>query len=85
MSIMVMVMEVVRMDEQGRLVIPKGIRERKGLTGELEMRETEDGVVLRPRRQRSWDVVLSPKLRVDWSRALSVSLEKRSTDDLLFT
>lgn len=85
MSIMVMVMEVVRMDEQGRLVIPKGIRERKGLTGELEMRETEDGVVLRPRRQRSWDVVLSRKLRVDWSRALSVSLEKRSTDDLLFT
>ncbi len=79
-----MVMEVARIDEQGRVVIPKTIRERRGLTGEVEILEVEEGVVLRPRRERSWDSVLSKKVKVDWSGALVISLENVSVDDLLF-
>ena len=76
-------MEVVKIDEQGRLVIPKTIRERKGLNGEIELLETSEGVLLRPRKERSWEPLLGEKLRVDWSRALSVSLEDISIDDLI--
>lgn len=77
-------MEMVKVDGQGRLVIPKDIRERRGLTGEVEVLETDEGVVLRPRRAKAWDSVLNGKLRVDWGSALAVSLEKVSVDSLLF-
>lgn len=77
-------MEVVKVDEQGRLVIPKALRERRGLTGEVEVLETDEGVVLRPKRGKAWDSLLNEKLRVEWGKALAVSLEKMSVDDLLF-
>ncbi len=40
------------MDASGRLVVPKAIRERYGLVGgshEMEITETPDGIVLRPK------------------------------------
>jgi len=77
-------MEVVKIDDQGRLVIPKTIRERRGLDGEIELLETDEGVLLRPKRERSWEQLLCEKLKVDWSRALSISLEDVSIDDLIF-
>ena len=78
-----MVMEVVKIDEQGRLVIPKGIRERKGLKGEVQVLETEEGVIVKPRKAVSWDEMLDRKVKVDWSKALTVSLEDISLDELL--
>ena len=83
---MVMVMEMVisvRVDQQGRIVIPKEVRERKGLKGKVEVIEVEGGVLLRPLR-RVWDKVLAEKVKVDWKGALAVSLENFSVDDLLF-
>lgn len=82
--VVVMVMEVVTLDEQGRLIIPKRIRERKGLTGEVEILEAEEGVIIRPKKTKNWDNVLKEKLGVDWASALAVSLEGISMDDLLF-
>jgi AbrB family looped-hinge helix DNA binding protein len=79
-----MVMEVVKIDEQGRLVIPKTIRERRGLEGEIEVLETDEGVLLRPKREGSWEQLLGEKLTVDWSRVLAISLEDVSIDDLIF-
>lgn len=80
----VMVMEVVKIDRQGRLIIPKTIREKKGLTGEVEIFEVEEGVILKSRKARTWDSILNDKLKVEWSKALAVSLEGVSVDDLLF-
>lgn len=81
-----MVMEMVshvRVDRQGRIVIPKDVRDRKGLKGEVEVIEVEEGVLLRPPTRR-WDELLGKKVRVDWKKALTVSLENFSVDDLLF-
>lgn len=80
----VMVMEVVNVDSQGRILIPKPLRDKIGLTGEAELTETSDGILLRPKRPRSWEQVLERKLKADWKSALAVSLEGISLDDILF-
>jgi AbrB family looped-hinge helix DNA binding protein len=41
----------IKMDKSGRVVLPRAVRERFGLTGgahEMEVIETPDGIVLRP-------------------------------------
>lgn len=78
-----MVMEVARVDRQGRLLIPKSLREKKGLKDEVELVDIEEGIIVRPKRARSWGDILSRKLKVEWAEALTVSLEKLSLDDLL--
>jgi AbrB family looped-hinge helix DNA binding protein len=47
---MVMVIKA-RIDEQGRLVIPKDVREKWNLRGEVEMVEVEGGVLIRPKKR----------------------------------
>jgi len=80
---MVMVMEVVKIDSQGRIIIPKSLREKKGLNDEVEILEMEEGIILRPKKDKSWDEILSKKIKVDWSNALTVSLESLSIDDII--
>jgi len=80
---MVMVMEVVKIDSQGRIVIPKSLREKKGLNDEVEILEMEEGIILRPKKGKSWDEILSKKIKVDWHNALTVSLESLSIDDII--
>jgi len=82
--VVVMVMVIrLKVDKQGRILIPKDIRERKGLKGEVEVVEVEEGLLIRPFR-KSWDNLFAKKVKVDWSKALTVSLEDVSVDDLLF-
>jgi len=81
---MVMVMVIkARIDEQGRLVIPKDVREKWNLKGEVEMVEVEGGVLIRPKKG-GWEDFLSRKVKVDWSRAVAISLESVSVDELIF-
>lgn len=77
-------MEVVRIDPQGRILIPKNIRDKAGLAGEAELVPVRDGILLRPRKPASWEQFLKDKLKVDWKRALTVSLEGSSVDETLF-
>jgi len=82
----VMVMEMVQtvgVDQQGRVVIPKELRERKKLQGEIEIIEVNEGLLLRPLR-REWNKIFDNKAKVNWHKALAVSLESISIDDLLF-
>jgi AbrB family looped-hinge helix DNA binding protein len=81
---MVMVMEVVKIDSQGRVLVPKALRERLGLTDEIELVQVKDGILLRSRKLKTWEQILSEKLKVDWKRAIAVSLEEVSMDDVLF-
>lgn len=74
---------VVRVDRQGRIVIPKEVRERKKLEGEVEVVEVEEGVLVRSHR-REWDRFFANKVGVNWQKALAVSLENVSIDDFLF-
>ncbi|MCP8308301.1 MAG: AbrB/MazE/SpoVT family DNA-binding domain-containing protein [archaeon] len=76
-------MEVVKIDSQGRIIIPKSLREKKGLNDEVEILEMEEGIILRPKKDKSWDEILSKKIKVDWSNALTVSLESLSIDDII--
>lgn len=78
-----MVMAVAKVDRQGRIIIPKSLRDKKGLTDQVELVEVEDGIIIRPKKASSWDHMLSKKLKVEWSNALTVSLEKLSLDDVL--
>lgn len=81
---MVMVMVIKgRVDEQGRLVIPKEIREKWGLKGEVDIVEMNEGVLIRPVKG-SWKNFLTRKVKVDWNRAAAVSLEGVSVDELMF-
>ena len=80
----VMVMEVAKVDGQGRILIPKLLREKAGLVGEAELVEVEEGILLRPKKPRSWEQILEKKVKVDWKQALAVSLEGLSIDDVLF-
>jgi len=79
-----MVMEVGKIDSQGRVLVPKALRENLGLTGEIELVQVKDGILLRPRKSKSWEQILSEKLKVDWKQAMAVSLEGVSMDDVLF-
>ena len=81
--ILVIPLELVKIDSQGRVVIPKEIRERKGLEGVLEVVETEEGVIIRPLRAKSWEPLFRRRIRVNWGRTLAVSLEGLSIDDLM--
>ncbi len=76
-------MEVVKVDDQRKLFIPKATWERKRLAGEVEILETENGVVLRPRRDGGYALNETPN--VDWTSALTVSLDRVSFDDLSLT
>jgi AbrB family looped-hinge helix DNA binding protein len=81
---MVMAMaEKTKIDKQGRVLIPKELREKIGLTGEVEILEVDRGIFLRP-LEKSWDDLFKTKLKVDWQRAMTVSLEDYSIDDLIF-
>lgn len=75
--------EKTKIDKQGRVLIPKELREKVGLTGDVEILEVEQGLFLRP-LEKSWDILFKKKLSVDWKRAMTVSLEDFSIDDLLF-
>ncbi|MGQ9722590.1 MAG: AbrB/MazE/SpoVT family DNA-binding domain-containing protein [Candidatus Jordarchaeum sp.] len=72
-----------RIDDQGRLVIPKDIRKKWRLKGEVDIVEVEDGVLIRPKKG-GWKDFLIKKVKVDWNRAVAVSLEKVSVDELIF-
>lgn len=82
--VMVMVMVIKgRVDEQGRLVIPKEIREKWGLKGEVDIVEMNEGVLIRPVKG-NWKNFLTKKVKVDWNKAATVSLEGVSVDELMF-
>ncbi|MEM3563222.1 MAG: AbrB/MazE/SpoVT family DNA-binding domain-containing protein [Candidatus Freyarchaeota archaeon] len=72
-----------RIDDQGRIVIPKDVREKWNLKGEVEIVEIEGGVLIRPKKS-GWEDFLSRKVKVDWNRAVAGSLEKVSVDELIF-
>ncbi|MEM2135102.1 MAG: AbrB/MazE/SpoVT family DNA-binding domain-containing protein [Candidatus Jordarchaeaceae archaeon] len=72
-----------RIDDQGRIVIPKDVREKWNLKGEVEIVEIEGGVLIRPKKS-GWEDFLSRKVKVDWNRAVAVSLESVSVDELIF-
>jgi|GEM_PF-1670630 len=81
--VLVIPLELVKIDPQGRVVIPKEIRERKGLKGVVEVVETEEGVIIRPLKAKSWKPLFRRRIRVDWDRALAVSLENLNVDDFM--
>ncbi|MCC6262433.1 MAG: AbrB/MazE/SpoVT family DNA-binding domain-containing protein [Bryobacterales bacterium] len=68
----------LKIDQAGRVILPKPIRDRFGLTAgaELEIQETADGLMLRPARRRSSLVTRDGLLLhrgtlpkgVDWNR-----------------
>jgi len=45
--------------------------------------QVEQGILLRPRKARTWEQILENKVKVDWRRAVAVSLEGLSVDDVL--
>ncbi|HLH36921.1 MAG TPA: AbrB/MazE/SpoVT family DNA-binding domain-containing protein [Alloacidobacterium sp.] len=77
----------VKVDQAGRIVLPKKVRERFGLrkNSELELRESAEGIVLKPvseeslwREEHGWLVFHGrPIGRVNWDRLIEEDREER--------
>ncbi len=78
----------VKIDQAGRVVLPKKIRERFGLRkdSELELRESNEGIVLKPVaqksslvRRRNGRLVFTghPVGRINWDRLVENMHEER--------
>ena len=77
----------VTIDQAGRIVVPKAVRERFGLRkdSELELEETAEGIVLRPvepksgliRRHGRLVFTGSPVGKVNWDRLVEEDREAR--------
>jgi len=78
---MVMALVMVKIDDQGRIIIPKDIRERKKLTDEVVLEETEQGVTIKPRSKLTLEQFFNHKLKIDWSKVKKLDLSKENLDD----
>ena len=78
----------VTIDQAGRIVVPKSVRERFGLRkdSKLELEETAEGMVLKPIEQESalvrdkhgWLVHTGrPVGKIDWDRLVQEDREER--------
>ena len=80
----------VRVDKAGRIVLPKQIRDRFGLAAgaDLEIAESEDGVLLRPARLRSslikrngrWVYTGKAPSDIKWERLVETDRELRDKE-----
>jgi AbrB family looped-hinge helix DNA binding protein len=83
----------IRMDKSGRIVLPKMIRERFGLTPELELDiiEQPDGVLLRRRDEQPsmikieglWVHQGKPEAGANWDRVIDDVREERAQTSLM--
>ena len=79
---MVMVMVMVKIDEQGRIIIPKELREKKKLIGEIEIEEIKDGLILRSKKDLTWRDFFKEKLKINWKKTQKLDLSEETLDDL---
>jgi len=77
-----MVMVMVRIDDQGRIIIPKEIREKKRLTGEVEIEEVKEGIIIKPKNEITWNEIFKNKLKIDWNKVQKLDLSEESFDKL---
>ena len=78
----VMVLVLVKIDDQGRVIIPKDLREKKKLNGEIEIEEINDGLILRPKKDLTWKEFFKEKFEIDWDKIQKLDLSEESLDDL---
>lgn len=77
----------VKVDQAGRIVIPKSLRDRFGLRkdSELEIKESKEGIVLKPaeesglcRDENGWLVFRGrPTRPIDWDKLIEEDREER--------
>ena len=77
---MVMVMVMVKIDDQGRIIIPKEIRERKKLTGDVEIEEVKEGIIIKPKKSLTWKEFFKNKLKIDWKKVQKLDLSEENLD-----
>ena len=80
--LMVMVMVMVKIDDQGRIIIPKEIRERKKLIEEVEIKEIDEGIIIKPKKSLTWKEFLENKLKIDWNKVQKLNLSEVNLDDI---
>ena len=77
-------MVVVKIDDQGRIIIPKEIRDRKKLNDEVEIKEIDEGIIIKPKKTLKWRDFLRNKLKIDWDKVQKLDLSEKNLDDLWF-
>ncbi len=75
-------MVMVKVDEQGRLIIPKEIRERKKITNEVILEETKDGIIIKPKSALTWKQFFGTKLKLNWAKVRKLDLSEENFDDM---
>lgn len=75
-------MVMVKIDEQGRIIIPKELREKKKLIGEIEIEEIKDGLILRSKKDLTWRDFFKEKLKINWKKTQKLDLSEETLDDL---
>ena len=76
-----MVLVMVKIDEQGRIIIPKEIRERKKLNDEVVLEETNEGLIIKPKYKTTWKQIFKKKLQIDWNKVRKLDLSDENLDD----
>lgn len=79
---MVMVMVMVKIDDQGRIIIPKEIRDRKKLNDEVEIKEIDEGIIIKPKKTLKWRDFLKNKLKIDWDKVQKLDLSEENLDEV---
>ena len=79
---MVMVMVLVKIDEQGRIIIPKEIREKMKLNSEVELKVLDEGILIKPKASLTWKEFFKTKLKIDWNKVKKLDLSEEDLDQL---
>lgn len=77
---MVMVMVRVKIDDQGGIIIPKEIRDRRKLIGEVEIKEINEGIIIIAKKTLKWKDFFKNKLKINWDKVQKLDLSNENLD-----
>ena len=77
---MVMVMVRVKIDDQGGIIIPKEIRDRRKLIGEVEIKEINEGIIIIAKKTLKWKDFFKNKLKIIWDKVQKLDLSNENLD-----
>jgi bifunctional DNA-binding transcriptional regulator/antitoxin component of YhaV-PrlF toxin-antitoxin module len=77
---MVIVTVMVKIDDQDGIIIPKEIRDRRKLIGEVEIKEIIEGIIIIAKKTLKWKDFFKNKLKINWDKVQKLDLSNENLD-----